>query len=55
MIIQIYAFTDPDTAVHAALLGVDQIGFVAGKYGQVYGELSFTKAREIVTALGSQA
>ncbi|MBM3138391.1 MAG: phosphoribosylanthranilate isomerase, partial [Chloroflexi bacterium] len=51
MIIQIYAFTDPDTAVHAALLGVDQIGFVAGKYGQVYGELSFTKAREIVTAL----
>jgi len=51
MIIQIYAFIDPGTAVRAALLGVDQIGFVAGEYGQVYGELSFERAREIVTAL----
>ena len=51
MIIQIYAFTDPETAMRAALLGVDQIGFVAGEYGQVFGELSFSKARQIVSAL----
>ena len=51
MLIQIYAFTDPETAVRAAFLGVDQIGFVAGEYGQVFGELSFERAREIVTAL----
>jgi len=54
-IIQIYAFTDPETAVQAAQLGVDQIGFVAGEYDQVYGELSFTRAREIVKALPNTA
>jgi len=55
MIIQIYAFTDPDTAYQAARLGVDHIGFVAGEYGQVYGELSFSSAHEIVSILPSGA
>jgi phosphoribosylanthranilate isomerase len=35
MIIQIYASTDPGTALAAANLGVNHIGFVAGKYGVV--------------------
>ena len=47
MIIQIYAFTNPKEAVKAASLGVDQIGFVAGCYDLVPGELSFSEAREI--------
>jgi len=51
VIIQIYAFTDPETATAAVNLGVDQIGFVAGKYGIVQGELSFKEAHEIVSAL----
>lgn len=55
MIIQIYAFTDPDTAVNAVKLGVNNIGFVAGRYGAVPAELSFTEAREIVTALPQNA
>jgi len=54
MIIQIYAFTDVDTALKAAELGVDHIGFVAGKYGEVPSELSFGEARELVAALPSQ-
>lgn len=55
MIIQIYAFTDPKTAVAAVNLGVDQVGFVAGKYDVVPAELSFEQAREIVLALPPQA
>ena len=55
MIIQIYAFTDPQQARQAALAGVDQIGFVAGDYGLVPGELSFAQARALVEALPSQA
>lgn len=51
MIIQIYAFQDPEEARKAALLGVDYIGFVAGNYGLVPGENTFEQAREIVEAL----
>ena len=54
MIIQIYAFTDVSTAVEAAKLGVNHIGFVAGKYGEVPAELSFQEAREIIKALPAQ-
>lgn len=51
MLIQIYAFTKTDEAVAAAEMGVDQIGFVAGDYGLVYGELSFASARRLAEAL----
>jgi phosphoribosylanthranilate isomerase len=51
MIIQIYAFTDIAEAVQAAELGVDQIGFVAGRYDLVPGELSFNEARALRDAL----
>jgi phosphoribosylanthranilate isomerase len=51
MIIQIYAFTDPETASEAARMGVNQVGFVAGKYGLVPGELTFIEAHRIVAAL----
>ena len=55
MIIQIYAFTDPETAAAAVDLGVNNIGFVAGRYGVVQGELSFSEAREIVVSLPPRA
>jgi len=55
MIIQIYAFTDPETAVAAVDLGVNNIGFVAGRYGIVPGELSFSEAREIAASLPPRA
>jgi phosphoribosylanthranilate isomerase len=42
------------TAVEAAKLGVNHIGFVAGKYGEVPAELSFQEAWEIVSALPAQ-
>lgn len=51
MWIQIYAFTRIDQAVAAAEMGVDQIGFVAGDYGLVHGELSFADARQLARAL----
>ena len=51
MIIQIYAFTQVEQAVAAAELGVDHIGFIAGDYGQVSGELSFAAARRLAQAL----
>ncbi len=51
MIIQIYAFTDIAQAVEAAEMGVDHIGFIAGDYGLVSGELSFTEARRLAQAL----
>jgi len=51
MIVQIYAFTKPEEAVAAASLGVDQIGFVAGLYDLVPGELSFEEARDLRKAL----
>jgi phosphoribosylanthranilate isomerase len=55
MIIQVYAFTRVDQAIAAAELGVDHIGFVAGKYGLVHGELSFEEARRLAEALPPQA
>jgi phosphoribosylanthranilate isomerase len=55
MIIQIYAFTDPEEARLAAQMGVDQIGFVAGDYGMVPAELNFKQAREMVEALPENA
>ena len=55
MIIQIYAFTDAKTAVAAVELGVNNIGFIAGKYGIVHGELSFNEARKIVVSLPQEA
>ena len=55
MIVQIYAFTDPDEARLAAQMGVDHIGFVAGDYGLVPGELSFAQSRALVEALPQQA
>ena len=51
MIIQIYAFTRIDQAVEAAEMGVHQIGFVAGDYGLVSGELSFAAARRLAQSL----
>jgi phosphoribosylanthranilate isomerase len=51
LIVQIYAFTDPDEARLAAQIGVDHIGFVAGDYGLVPGELSFVESRALVEAL----
>ena len=51
MIIQIYAFSNAKDAITAANLGVDQIGFVAGDYGKVYGELSLETSASIVNAV----
>lgn len=51
MIIQIYAFTKIDEAVAAVNLGVDNVGFVAGVYDMVYGELSFEEARAMADAI----
>lgn len=55
MIIQIYAFTNLAQALEAAEIGVDHIGFVAGDYGQVPGELSFPEARRMADALRGKA
>jgi phosphoribosylanthranilate isomerase len=54
MKIQIYAFTIPEEAAAAAEMGVDHIGFVAGRYDLVPGELSFTEARTLCDALPAQ-
>ncbi len=51
MKIQIYAFTIPEEAAAAAEMGVDHIGFVAGRYDLVPGELSFPEARALCDAL----
>lgn len=55
MIVQIYAFTRIDQALAAVELGVDHIGFVAGDYGLVPGELSFKEARGLAVALAGKA
>lgn len=55
IVIQIYAFTDVREALDALELGVDQIGFVAGDYGIVHGELTFERAAEISSAVGMRA
>jgi len=51
MIIQIYAFTKLEEAVAAVNMGVDNVGFVAGLYDMVYGELSFADARAMADAI----
>ncbi len=51
MIIQIYAFTRIDQAQAAAGFGVDHIGFIAGDYGVVPGELSFSQAAALARSL----
>lgn len=55
MIVQVYAFTSVEQACEAATMGVDHIGFVAGDYGLVPGELSFVQARALVEALPPHA
>jgi phosphoribosylanthranilate isomerase len=55
MIVQIYAATSIADALHMAGLGVDQIGFVAGDYGEVHAELTFAEAGAMVEALRGQA
>jgi phosphoribosylanthranilate isomerase len=55
MIVQIYAATSVAEALALAELGVDQIGFVAGEYGEVHGELSFVQARHIAETLRGKA
>lgn len=55
MIVQVYAFTRIDQAQQAARMGVDHIGFIAGRYGLVHGELSFQQARRLAEALHGQA
>ena len=51
MIIQIYAFTEIEQAIQAAHMGVDHIGFIAGDYGLVHAELSYSAARALAHAL----
>lgn len=55
MIVQIYAATSIDDALKMVELGVDQIGLVAGDYGEVHAELTFSQARSIVEALRGKA
>ncbi|MBE7554002.1 MAG: phosphoribosylanthranilate isomerase [Anaerolineales bacterium] len=55
MIVQVYAATSTADALKMVELGVDQVGFVAGDYGEVYGELTFEVARGIVEALKGKA
>jgi phosphoribosylanthranilate isomerase len=54
-IVQIYAFTRIEEAAAAAEMGVDHIGFVAGDYGLVPGELGFREARRLADALSGKA
>jgi phosphoribosylanthranilate isomerase len=55
MIIQVYAFTQVDQALAAAEMGVDQVGFIAGDYGQVPAELSYAQAARMARALEGNA
>jgi phosphoribosylanthranilate isomerase len=55
MIVQIYAATSVTDALKLVELGVDQVGFVAGDYGEVHGELTFGQARAITDALRGKA
>ena len=55
MIVQIYAFTSIEQAHQAAQMGVDHIGFIAGSYGLVHGELTFEEARRLAEALHGRA
>ncbi|MEA3440593.1 MAG: phosphoribosylanthranilate isomerase [Chloroflexota bacterium] len=53
MIVQIYTFCEIEEALEAVEVGVDQIGFIVGRYGQVHGELGFDQARRLAAALPS--
>lgn len=55
MIVQIYAATTIEDALTMVELGVDQIGFVAGDYGEVHAELTFAQSRAMVEALKGRA
>ncbi|RME98705.1 MAG: hypothetical protein D6768_16685, partial [Chloroflexi bacterium] len=55
MIVQIYAATSVADALKMVELGVDQVGFVAGDYGEVHGELTFAAAAAIADALRGKA
>lgn len=55
MIVQIYAATSVADALKMVELGVDQVGFVAGDYGEVFGELTFAQARAVADAIKGQA
>lgn len=55
MIVQIYAATSVVDALKMVELGVDQVGFVAGDYGEVFGELTFAQARAIADAIRGRA
>lgn len=55
LVIQVYAFTNVDEALAAAKMGVDHIGFVAGDYGLVPGELNLLEARRLADALIGKA
>lgn len=55
IITQIYAATSVADALKMVELGVDQVGFIAGDYGEVHAELTFAQAREIVEAIHGQA
>ncbi len=55
MIVQIYAVTSVAQALSMVELGVDHVGFVAGDYGEVHAELTFTQARAIAAALKGKA
>ncbi len=55
IVTQIYAATSVADALKMVELGVEQVGFVAGDYGEVHGELTFAQAREIVDALRGRA
>ena len=55
MIVQIYAAVSVSEALSMVDLGVDQVGFVAGLYEEVHGELSFGQARALAAALRGKA
>lgn len=55
MILQIYAVTSVEEALQVAAMGVEHVGFVAGTYGEVPGELSFDQAAAIAAALRGRA
>jgi phosphoribosylanthranilate isomerase len=55
IIVQIYAATSVAEALAMAELGVDQVGFVAGDYGEVHAELTLAQAQAVAGALKGRA
>ncbi len=55
IVVQVYGFVDVATALAAARLGVDHIGFIAGVYGLVANEVDFESARAIAETLPPSA